>query len=61
MQGHLQHEKLKEETHLITELREDFRKKLVIFDKQFFEFCERNDWLQSLKKSAEKQMEWNNG
>uniref|UniRef100_A0A0R3RFK5 ANAPC4_WD40 domain-containing protein n=1 Tax=Elaeophora elaphi TaxID=1147741 RepID=A0A0R3RFK5_9BILA len=61
VEEHLQHQRLKTGTHLITELREDFRKKLVIFDKQFFGFCERNDWLQNLKKSSAKQLEWNNG
>ncbi|CAG9539547.1 unnamed protein product [Cercopithifilaria johnstoni] len=61
MQEHLQHQRLKAGIHLITELREDFRKKLTVFDQQFFEFCEQNDWLQNLKKSFAKQMEWNNG
>lgn len=60
MQEHLEHEQFKAETHLI-ELREDFRKKLIIFDEHFFELCERNDWVQNLKKSCAKQLEWNNG
>lgn len=59
MRRELQHQQL--ETGALTELREDFRKKLLIFDKQFFELCERNDWLQNLKKSSEKQLEWSNG
>ncbi|VDM91768.1 unnamed protein product [Litomosoides sigmodontis] len=60
VQEHLEHQQVKSETHLI-ELQEDFRKKLIIFDKHFFELCERNDWLQNLKKSSAKQLEWNNG
>uniref|UniRef100_A0A8R1XS57 Nucleoporin Nup159/Nup146 N-terminal domain-containing protein n=1 Tax=Onchocerca volvulus TaxID=6282 RepID=A0A8R1XS57_ONCVO len=58
---HLQHQQLKTGTHLITELQKNFREKLVIFDKQFFGFCEQNDWLQNLKKNSAKQLEWNNG
>ncbi|KAM3728472.1 Leucine carboxyl methyltransferase [Dirofilaria immitis] len=63
---HLQHQQLKtnasfSSTHLFTELQENLQKKLVIFDKQFFDFCERNDWLQNLRKSSAKQLEWNSG
>ncbi|EFO28382.2 hypothetical protein LOAG_00114 [Loa loa] len=58
---HSQYQRLKAGTDLIRELREGFRKKLVIFDKQFFELCERNDWLQNLEKNAAKQLEWDNG
>ncbi|KAL3989949.1 hypothetical protein ACH3XW_29710 [Acanthocheilonema viteae] len=59
-ENHAQHQRLKTGTHLITELREDFRKKLINFDKQFFELCEQNDWLQNLKKSSAKHLKWNN-
>ncbi|VIO88800.1 Uncharacterized protein BM_BM9537 [Brugia malayi] len=58
---HLQHQRVNSGTDLIRQLREDFRKKLLIFDEQFFELCERNDWLQILQKNSAKQLELNTG
>uniref|UniRef100_A0A1I8E9P2 ANAPC4_WD40 domain-containing protein n=1 Tax=Wuchereria bancrofti TaxID=6293 RepID=A0A1I8E9P2_WUCBA len=58
---HLQHQRINLGTDLIRQLREDFRKKLLIFDEQFFELCERNDWLQILQKNSAKQLELNTG
>uniref|UniRef100_A0A915PHC5 Anaphase-promoting complex subunit 4-like WD40 domain-containing protein n=1 Tax=Setaria digitata TaxID=48799 RepID=A0A915PHC5_9BILA len=55
------HQQLKKRTDLITNLQKDFREKLVVFDKHFFELCEQNDWLYNLKKSSAKQLEWNIG
>ncbi|VDK36751.1 unnamed protein product [Gongylonema pulchrum] len=51
----------KPQNEQLREMRDEFKKKLILFDEQLFEMHEWNDWLQNLKTSAERQQKQEDG